>query len=128
MLGLHGCYCSMRSSSVADEMLPGGINPARHSAADRLASQLGQESFRASPLPLSDKLEAFSRFSSKRSVARFLAKYEIYKRILNISGVIIECGVYNGAGMFTWPTLANIFEPANHTRKVIGFDTFSGLS
>lgn len=47
--------------------------------------------------------------------------------MITVPGVIIECGVFNGGGLFTWAQLANIFEPVNHTRKIIGFDTFQGF-
>ena len=33
-----------------------------------------------------------------------------------------------GAGLMTWNQLSSIFEPVNHTRKIIGFDTFSGFT
>jgi hypothetical protein len=46
---------------------------------------------------------------------------------LNVSGSIVECGVLHGAGLLTWAKLSSIFEPANHPRKVIGFDTFEGF-
>ena len=108
-------------------VLPAGLNPARHSERDRISYERIEKNFAASSLPVVDKLEAFPRFVSKRSVARFLCKYEIYKQILDINGVLVECGVFNGAGLFTWAQLANIFEPSNYTRKIIGFDTFGGF-
>ena len=39
----------------------------------------------------------------------------------------MECGVFNGAGLFTWASLSEIYEPINHSRKIIGFDTFEGF-
>lgn len=108
-------------------MLPADHFPARHSERDRMAYEKAEESFINSMLPLVDKLESFPRFASKRSIARFLCKYEIYKQILDINGSVVECGVFNGAGLFTWAQLANIYEPSNYTRKIIGFDTFSGF-
>jgi hypothetical protein len=32
-----------------------------------------------------------------------------------------------GSGLFTWAQLSSIYEPVNHGRKVIGFDTFDGF-
>jgi hypothetical protein len=46
--------------------------------------------------------------------------------VLNIQGSIIECGVLFGGGLMTFAQLSAIFEPANHQRRIIGFDTFSG--
>jgi hypothetical protein len=98
-----------------------------HSGRDRQAHRLAERAFRSSQTSLINKLEAFPRFATKRSVARFLARYEIYREVQKVTGSIVECGVFNGAGFFSWAQFANIFEPANHTRKIIGFDTFAGF-
>jgi len=36
-------------------------------------------------------------------------------------------GVHFGGGLMTWAKLSSIHEPANYSRKIIGFDTFSGF-
>src|SRR3954451_25342279 len=115
---------------ISDEMTapaPSGIGEDRHSGRDRDSYRLGREAFEASRADLLDRLEAFPRFASKRSLARFLCRHELYRRILDVNGAIVECGVFNGAGLFTWAQLANIYEPVNYNRKVIGFDTFEGF-
>jgi len=99
----------------------------RHSDKDRSAFALGERAFAEATIPTVDKLEAFARFAPKRSVARFLTRTEIFKQILHVNGAIIECGVFNGAGLFSWSQLSNIYEPTNHTRRIIGFDTFEGF-
>jgi hypothetical protein len=75
-----------------------------------------------------DKLRAFTKFVPVAEIGRFLARYEIFKRVLGVQGSIVECGVFNGAGLMTWATLSAIHEPLNHTRKVIGFDSFRGFT
>lgn len=74
-----------------------------------------------------DKLNNFSRFTSRQSLSLFLAKNEIFQHILPIHGNIVECGVFMGGGLFTWAQLSAIYEPINHGRKVIGFDSFDGF-
>lgn len=76
---------------------------------------------------LIEKIEAFPKFASRQAIAKFLTKYEIFKRIISVNGSIVECGVLHGAGLLAWAKLSSIFEPANHVRKVIGFDTFGGF-
>ena len=76
---------------------------------------------------LIEKVDAFPKYASRQSIAKFLTKYEIFKRILHVNGSIVECGVLHGAGLLAWAKLSSILEPVNHTRKVIGFDTFSGF-
>src|SRR4051794_22072706 len=106
---------------------PSGIDADRHSTGDALAYHLGREAFESSEVDLLDRLEAFPRFASKRSLARFLCRHELFQRVLDVNGVIVECGVFNGSGLFTWAQLSNIYEPTNYTRKIIGFDTFEGF-
>jgi len=74
-----------------------------------------------------EKLSNFSKYVSRQDLTRFLARYEIYKKILDVDGSIIECGVKFGGGLMTFAQLSSIFEPVNYTRKIIGFDTFSGF-
>ncbi len=99
----------------------------RHSERDRMMYEWLVQTFQASPLPLFDKLEAFPRFITKRSLARLLCKHEIFQKIVPVNGYIIECGVLNGAGLFAWGHFTNIYEPSNYNRKIIGFDTFAGF-
>lgn len=74
-----------------------------------------------------EKLENFTKYAPRPAIARFLYKYEIFKRILNVHGSIIEGGVLLGGGLMAWAQLSTILEPTNHQRKIIGFDTFSGF-
>jgi hypothetical protein len=83
--------------------------------------------FEKSAGSLSDKLDAFPKFATRQSIAKFLARYEIFNRILKVNGSIIECGVLHGGGLLTFAKLSSIMEPTNHTRKIIGFDTFAGF-
>jgi hypothetical protein len=108
-------------------ILPNGAYHGRHSVKDHAAYSLAERAFLDSSIPLLDKLESFPRFSTKRSLARFMAKERLFERILGVNGIVVECGVFNGAGLFTWAQLSNIFEPVNYNRKIVGFDTFAGF-
>lgn len=103
------------------------LNLSRHSEKDLKAYKMMEENFIGSNLNIFNKLEAFPRFTNKRSLSRFIAKYEIFKKIMEVNGIIVECGVFNGSGLFTWAQLSNIFEPTNYNRKIVGFDTFDGF-
>lgn len=83
--------------------------------------------FEKEDIDLIEKIETFGKYASRQSIAKFLTKYEIFKKILEVNGSIVECGVLHGGGLLTWAKFSSIFEPANHTRKVIGFDTFEGF-
>ena len=74
-----------------------------------------------------DKLEAFPRFVSRQALSRFLIRQRLFNEVVKVHGHIVECGVFSGFGMFSWLQLSAIYEPYNHTRRVIGFDTFDGF-
>ncbi|CAK0744406.1 dTDP-6-deoxy-L-hexose 3-O-methyltransferase [Azospirillaceae bacterium] len=106
---------------------PTGTQQKRHSEKDAELYHLMEATFSDSPISLLDKLEAFPRFASKRSIARFLAKQKIFEKIIGINGIVVECGVFNAGGLFTWAMLSEIYEPTNYNRKIVGFDTFEGF-
>jgi len=56
---------------------------------------------------------------------KILARYELYKKIVELPGDIVEGGVFKGAGLFYWAKLIELFNPRT-SRKVVGFDTFGG--
>lgn len=97
------------------------------SANDRDQFTAMTELFENDPVDLVEKLEAFPKYASRQAIAKFLTKYELFQKMLPVNGSIVECGVLHGAGLLTWAKLSSIFEPANHVRKVIGFDTFEGF-
>jgi hypothetical protein len=62
------------------------------------------------------------------NLSRVFYFYELYKKIINVPGCIMEFGVHFGANLSLLINLRGIFEPYNSSRKIIGFDTFSGFS
>ena len=80
-----------------------------------------------SKLTSADKLENFPLFIRRQNLTRLLALYEIFKKIINVKGSIIECGVNNGFGLMSWHKFSSILEPVNLMRRIYGFDTFEGF-
>jgi|SRR5208283_5566822 len=74
-----------------------------------------------------EKLQNFAKYVPTQDLRKFICRYELFKKILDVHGSIIECGVLFGGGLMTWAHLSEMFEPINHTRNIIGFDTFSGF-
>ncbi len=75
-----------------------------------------------------DVLESFPIYARRINLARFLARYELFRMVQNLPGSIFECGVYRGAGLLTWAKLAEIFCAGDRMKKVIGFDNFQGFT
>jgi hypothetical protein len=90
-------------------------------------SNLNEQCFNRNPSDWEKKLENFPKYVKRQNLTRFVALYEIFKKVLPVKGSIIECGVYEGFGLMTWAKLSAILEPVNLMRKVYGFDTFSGF-
>ena len=86
-----------------------------------------ENNFNNSKIDSNLKLSNFPRFVNRRDIASFINRFEIYKKILNIHGCIVDCGINQGSSLFTWLHLRNIFEPYNSSRYIYGFDTFDGF-
>ena len=63
----------------------------------------------------------------RQSVSRVLYYNELYKKIVGVSGCILEFGVQWGATLSQLIALRGIHEPYNHRRHIYGFDTFEGF-
>jgi Macrocin-O-methyltransferase (TylF) len=74
-----------------------------------------------------DRLRTFQRFVPRSDIGRFLAKAAMFQQVLDVCGYVVECGVFLGGGLLGWGQLSTIFEPLNHVRRVVGFDSFSGF-
>lgn len=83
--------------------------------------------FDSNPGTWEEKLEQFPKYVRRQNLTRFLALYEIFKKVVDVKGSIVECGVHQGFGVMTWAKLSAIMEPVNLTRRIYGFDTFEGF-
>lgn len=61
--------------------------------------------------------------SDTSRLAKILAHWELYKKIINLPGDVVECGVFKGASLLRFATYREIMESQN-SRKIIGFDAF----
>lgn len=91
------------------------------------AAQSVSEIFAGNQDSLLTKLDNFPKYVRRVPLKRFLAMYEIYKKVLTVKGSIVECGVFRGFGLMTWAKLSSILEPENLNRRIYGFDTFQGF-
>lgn len=106
---------------------PNMHDPRTQGPGDVESRRLLEEYFATSIGSTTEKLENFSKYVPRQSLARFMARYEIFRLILDVQGSIVECGVMLGGGLFSFAKLSTILEPYNFQRRVIGFDTFAGF-
>tara|TARA_B100000959_G_C14940361_1_gene607525 strand:+ start:303 stop:962 length:660 start_codon:yes stop_codon:yes gene_type:complete len=61
--------------------------------------------------------------SNKLRLLKIIDHYEIYKRIINIKGDIIECGVFKGISLIRFLSFRDLLEKSKK-RKIFAFDIF----
>lgn len=94
---------------------------------ERLQREGLEDLFRETELSTFEMFRNFPVFTPRYNIARFLAHYELFKRIVDVPGVIVDLGVYRGASTFTWAKLCEIFCPTDIRKTVYAFDTFEGF-
>ena len=80
-----------------------------------------------SPIPKEELLENLALYQTRQNVSHILFIRELYKLALGIHGVIMEFGVRWGRNLALYESFRGIYEPFNHNRMVVGFDTFDGF-
>jgi len=70
----------------------------------------------------------FPLFLKGSSIARILYYDFLYRKIINVPGVVMEFGVQWGTTLSILTSLRGLYEPWNHSRCIYGFDTFEGLT
>jgi Macrocin-O-methyltransferase (TylF) len=109
------------------EVSPTMHDPVTQAAFDLSSRQLLESYFNESAGSITERLENFSKYVPRQNLARFMARYEIFKLIKDVQGSIVECGVLFGGGLMSFAKLSAILEPYNFQRRIIGFDTFAGF-
>lgn len=85
------------------------------------------QNFKSTPVPDREILQNLPLFLNRQNLSQILFVNEMYQHILDVHGVIMEFGVRWGRNMALYGSLRGIYEPFNHNRKIIGFDTFEGF-
>jgi len=99
----------------------------RQSGANLQSLEAIERYWHDSPGGVNVKLENFTKYATRESLTKFLARTEVFLQQLEVNGSIVELGVARGASLMTWAQLSAIYEPTNYLREVIGFDTFAGF-
>lgn len=106
----------------------GTVRESSHQSKDDLNYlDLINDYWEASPGKPVTKLEAFTKYTSRQAITKFICRYELFMKQLEVNGSIVEVGVHRGQSLMAWAHLSSILEPVNYLRKIIGFDTFEGF-
>lgn len=79
------------------------------------------------PIPDNELLMNLPLFLIRQNLSHILFMQEIYQHIIDVHGVILEFGVRWGRNLALYESFRGIYEPFNHNRKIVGFDTFEGF-
>jgi hypothetical protein len=88
------------------------------------------ELFQNSPIPPHELIYAqLSLYLSRQELSRLLALSDIYRtHVLETNGGLFEFGTCYGRTAALLGNFRGIFEPYNFTRRLVVFDTFTGLA
>ena len=64
-----------------------------------------EEYFQSLSSTYSQKMHAFARFVPRQAKSYFLARNDIFKKVISIHVSILDFGVYRGSSLFTWRQL-----------------------
>lgn len=83
---------------------------------------------RACPIPDNEVIANAGIFVKRQELTKQLFFNHIYENhIVKTHGIIVEFGVRWGQNLVTFNNLRGIHEPYNHSRRIVGFDTFEGF-
>ncbi len=83
--------------------------------------------FQQSPIPNEQLLAHLALYMNRQTLSQLLFMHELYQQIINVHGVVMEFGPRWGRNLALFHSFRGIYEPFNHNRKIIGFDTFEGF-
>lgn len=86
------------------------------------------EAYKHCPIPENEILTNVGLFRKRQDLTKTLFFNDLYTQFKDVHGVIMELGVRWGQNLATLINLRGIHEPYNHSRRIIGFDTFSGFA
>lgn len=83
--------------------------------------------YHKNPIPDDEKIYTSNLFVKRQELSKILFFNELYQKIIDHHGVIMEFGCRWGQNLVTLNNMRGIYEPYNYNRKIIGFDTFEGF-
>lgn len=83
--------------------------------------------FENRPIPQNQILENLEVFMRPQRFYEILSLFELYRKVVNIPGTIMEFGVRWGRHISMFNAFRGYLEPYNFYRKIVGFDTFEGF-
>lgn len=80
-----------------------------------------------SPIDEPERIRNLGLYLLPMDLKRLLFLDSLYRQIVSVPGIIVELGCRWGQNLATFQSLRAIYEPYNHRRTIVGFDTFQGF-
>jgi len=97
------------------------------SSEEKVTREKFVEHFRRCPIPDDQILSNLGLFLNSKNLARILFMNHLYKKIIDVQGIVVEFGTWWGQNSSLFSALRGIYEPFNRHRKIVGFDSFTGF-
>jgi hypothetical protein len=85
------------------------------------------ELYKNCPIPPNELMRNFGLFINRQSLSRMIYMSELYRKIIDVHGVVMEFGTRWGHNLALFSSFRGMYEPFNFTRKIVAFDTFEGF-
>jgi hypothetical protein len=85
-----------------------------------------QRLYEESPVPIEERMVNPFLYVRSSILVKALVMDDLYRRILNVPGDLVEFGVWYGQNLVLLENLRAIHEPFNVERRIVGFDSFAG--
>lgn len=82
---------------------------------------------RSGSIPDAEILANLHLFQERIAIGQTLFLAEMYEKIVGVPGSVAEFGVRWGRNLAAFTSLRSVFEPNNMSRRIVGFDTFTGF-
>jgi hypothetical protein len=79
------------------------------------------------PASARERLQQGPLFMPPHVLRRVVFLNELYKLVLPVPGIVMQLGVRYGRDLAVFESLRTLHEPLNPSRKIVGFDTFTGF-
>jgi hypothetical protein len=86
------------------------------------------KTFDECPIPKNELFTNLGLFLNRQTLCRILFMHELYQKIVNVHGIVVEFGTRWGQNLALFSSFRGMYEPFNYTRKIVGFDTFEGFT
>jgi len=79
------------------------------------------------PIPSEQVLSNLGLFLNSKNLSRILFMDYVYRKSIEVPGVVFEFGTRWGQNVALFSALRGIYEPFNRHKKIVAFDTFEGF-